>query len=34
VLVDGYAQLHEEPGIGVELRAAMFADLRSRLGFA
>jgi L-alanine-DL-glutamate epimerase-like enolase superfamily enzyme len=34
VLVDGYARLHEEPGIGVELRAAMFADLRSRLGFA
>jgi L-alanine-DL-glutamate epimerase-like enolase superfamily enzyme len=34
VLVDGYARLHEEPGIGVELRAEMFADMRRRLGLA
>jgi L-alanine-DL-glutamate epimerase-like enolase superfamily enzyme len=31
VLVDGYARPHEEPGIGVELRREMFADMRKRL---
>ena len=30
-LVDGYARPHEEPGIGVELRRNMFADMRKRL---
>ena len=34
VLVDGYARPHAEPGIGVELRAEMFGDMRKRLGFA
>jgi len=33
VLVDGYARLHEEPGIGMELRSKMFAQMRQRLGF-
>ena len=31
VLVDGYARPHAEPGIGVELRSKMFADMRKRL---
>ena len=31
VLVDCYAKPHEEPGIGVELRRKMFADMRKRL---
>ncbi len=30
-IVDGYARLHEEPGIGMELRAQMFAEMRRRL---
>ena len=34
VLVDGYARPHAEPGIGVELRAELFGDMRKRLGFA
>ena len=34
VLVDGYAQPHEEPGIGIELRRTMFADMRQRLALA
>ena len=34
VLVDAYARPHAEPGIGVELRAEMFGDMRKRLGFA
>jgi L-alanine-DL-glutamate epimerase-like enolase superfamily enzyme len=33
-LVDGYARLQQEPGIGIELRAKMFADMRKRLAFA
>jgi D(-)-tartrate dehydratase len=34
VLVDGYARPHEEPGIGVELRREMFADMRKRLALS
>ena len=34
VLVDGYARPHEEPGIGIELRRTMFADMRKRLALA
>ena len=30
-IVDGYATLHEQPGIGMELRAEMMADLTDRL---
>jgi L-alanine-DL-glutamate epimerase-like enolase superfamily enzyme len=32
-IVGGYARPHETPGIGTELRAAMFADMRKRLEF-
>ena len=32
-VVDGYTRPHETPGIGMELRATMFADMRKRLGF-
>jgi L-alanine-DL-glutamate epimerase-like enolase superfamily enzyme len=32
-VVDGYARLHEEPGIGMELRPKMLAELRKRLEF-
>jgi L-alanine-DL-glutamate epimerase-like enolase superfamily enzyme len=32
-VIDGYTRPHEEPGTGVELRAAMFADIRKRLEF-
>jgi D(-)-tartrate dehydratase len=34
VLVDGYARPHAEPGIGIELRRTMFADMRKRLALA
>jgi L-alanine-DL-glutamate epimerase-like enolase superfamily enzyme len=34
VLVDGFARLPEEPGIGMELRATMFSQMRERLGLA
>ena len=34
VLVDGYARPHAEPGIGIELRRTMFADMRQRLALA
>jgi D(-)-tartrate dehydratase len=30
-IVDGYVRPHEEPGIGMELRPAMFAEMRRRL---
>jgi L-alanine-DL-glutamate epimerase-like enolase superfamily enzyme len=30
-VVDGHTRPHEEPGIGMELRAEMFADMRKRL---
>jgi D(-)-tartrate dehydratase len=33
-IVDGYVRPHEEPGIGVELRGAMFAEMRRRLELA
>jgi L-alanine-DL-glutamate epimerase-like enolase superfamily enzyme len=33
-VVDGYTCPHETPGIGIELRREMFADLRKRLEFA
>jgi L-alanine-DL-glutamate epimerase-like enolase superfamily enzyme len=34
VLVDGYARPQREPGIGIELRAKMFTDMRQRLALA
>jgi D(-)-tartrate dehydratase len=33
-IVDGYVRLPEEPGIGMELRPAMFAEMRRRLELA
>jgi L-alanine-DL-glutamate epimerase-like enolase superfamily enzyme len=33
-VVDGYVTLPAEPGIGMELRSAMFRELRQRLGYA
>jgi L-alanine-DL-glutamate epimerase-like enolase superfamily enzyme len=30
-IVDGYVRPHDEPGIGMELRPAMFAEMRRRL---
>jgi L-alanine-DL-glutamate epimerase-like enolase superfamily enzyme len=33
-IVDGYVRPHEEPGIGMELRPAMFAEMRRRLELA
>jgi D(-)-tartrate dehydratase len=33
-VVDGYTCPHETPGIGIELRREMFADMRKRLEFA
>jgi L-alanine-DL-glutamate epimerase-like enolase superfamily enzyme len=33
-IVDGYVRLPEEPGIGMELKAKMFAEMRRHLGFA
>ncbi len=33
-IVDGYTTLHDTPGIGMELKPAMFAELRQRLGYA
>jgi D(-)-tartrate dehydratase len=33
-IVDGYVRLPEEPGIGVELKRTMFAEMRKRLEFA
>jgi L-alanine-DL-glutamate epimerase-like enolase superfamily enzyme len=33
-VVDGYVRLPEEPGIGVELKRTMFAEMRKRLEFA
>ena len=32
-IVDGYVRLPEEPGIGMELKRTMFAEMRKRLGF-
>ena len=32
-IVDGHVRLHEEPGIGMELKRTMFAQLRRRLEF-
>jgi L-alanine-DL-glutamate epimerase-like enolase superfamily enzyme len=32
-IVDGYTRPHDTPGIGVELRAATFSDMRRRLEF-
>jgi len=32
-VVDGYVGLPEEPGIGMELKRAMFAEMRTRLGY-
>ena len=32
-IVDGYVRLPEEPGIGMELRRTMFAEMRKRLEF-
>ena len=34
MLVDGFARLSEEPGIGLELRGQMFAQMQERLGYA
>jgi D(-)-tartrate dehydratase len=34
LVVDGYTTPHDTPGIGMELRAKMFADMRKRLEFA
>ena len=33
-IVGGYVRPHADPGIGVELRAVMFAEMRKRLDFA
>lgn len=33
VIADGYATLEQVPGIGMELKPAMFAEMRRRLGF-
>ncbi|HWB45831.1 MAG TPA: enolase C-terminal domain-like protein [Hyphomicrobiaceae bacterium] len=33
-VADGYTSPHETPGIGIELRAEMFADMRKRLELA
>ncbi|HZT48469.1 MAG TPA: enolase C-terminal domain-like protein [Hyphomicrobiaceae bacterium] len=33
-IVDGYVRLPEEPGIGMELKPRMFAEMRRHLGFA
>ena len=30
-IVDGYVRLHDTPGIGVELKAKMFAEMRQHL---
>jgi L-alanine-DL-glutamate epimerase-like enolase superfamily enzyme len=32
-IADGYVRLHAEPGIGMELRPKMFAEMRKRLEF-
>jgi L-alanine-DL-glutamate epimerase-like enolase superfamily enzyme len=32
-IVEGYARLHAEPGVGLALRAKMCAEMRTRLGF-
>jgi L-alanine-DL-glutamate epimerase-like enolase superfamily enzyme len=32
-IVDGYVRLHDAPGIGMELRPKMFAEMRKRLEF-
>ena len=32
-IVDGYVRLHDTPGIGMELRPKMFAEMRKRLEF-
>jgi L-alanine-DL-glutamate epimerase-like enolase superfamily enzyme len=32
-VVDGYTTLHDTPGIGVELKRAMFAEMRKLLGY-
>jgi L-alanine-DL-glutamate epimerase-like enolase superfamily enzyme len=34
LVVDGYTRPHDTPGIGMELRSEMFADMRKRLEFA
>jgi hypothetical protein len=33
-IVVGYVRPHDEPGIGMELRPAMFAEMRRRLELA
>jgi len=33
VIADGYARLHATPGLGVELKSAMFSEIRQRLGY-
>jgi L-alanine-DL-glutamate epimerase-like enolase superfamily enzyme len=33
-IVDGYVRPHETPGVGVELKPKMFAEMRKHLGFA
>jgi L-alanine-DL-glutamate epimerase-like enolase superfamily enzyme len=33
-IVDGYVRPHETPGVGVELKPRMFAEMRKHLGFA
>ena len=33
-ITDGYAPLHATPGIGMELRPQMFAEIRKRLELA
>lgn len=32
VIADGYARLHDTPGIGMELKRTMFAEMQKRLG--
>ena len=33
-VVDGYTTLHDTPGIGVELKRAMFSEMRKLLGYS
>ncbi len=33
VIEGGYAQLHQEPGLGMELKSKMFAQMRQLLGY-
>ena len=32
-IVDGYVRLPEDPGIGMELKPKMFAEMRKHLGY-